>query len=100
MTGIVRKIIQTRTSLDKEFFVPDQEVIDRVNEYADENKCSKYKQYTSEDGLTNTIKIDFFDLDYYAEMGNEQIMMDSADKRHSHCVINDISYRIEETDYE
>lgn len=100
MTGIIRKIIQTRTSLDKEFFVPDQEVIDRVNEYADENKCSKYEQYTSEDGLTNTIKIDFFDLDYYAEMGNESIMMDSADKRHSHCVINDISYRIEETDYE
>ena len=50
MTGIIRKIIQTRTSLDKEFFVPDQEVINRVNEYADENKCSKYKQYSSEDG--------------------------------------------------
>jgi hypothetical protein len=26
--------------------------------------------------------------------------MESADERHGHCVINNISYTIEETDYE
>jgi len=100
MTGIIRKIIQTRKSLNEEFFIPKQAVIDRVNEYAAAKKCSEYKQFTSEDGFTNTIVINFFDLDYYAEMGNEPIMMESADERHGHCVINNISYTIEETDYE
>jgi hypothetical protein len=100
MTKIVRKIIQKRPSLDVEFFTPTDEVISRLNEYAAQGKSEPYKSYISSDGLEKTIELVFNSLDYFAEMGNETLMLNSSDKRHLYCEKHNICYKIEEKEIE
>jgi hypothetical protein len=100
MTNVVRKVIQTRPSIDVDFYVHTQEVVDLINEYAKKGKTAQYKTYTSSDGLTYTMETNFYDLDYYYELGNEPIILDAMDKRQTHCENNNISYTVEETNGE
>jgi hypothetical protein len=93
----IRYIKQTRPNTDVAFFTPTAETIAKMDEYQTAGKIESYNLETiSENNLNKEIKITFDTVYSFDEFMDEEIILNSAAARTSHCVSNAISYSLEE----
>ncbi len=93
----IRYIKQTRPNTDTVFFSPVAEAVAKMDEYKTAGKIESYNLETiSENQLNKEIKITFDTVYSFDEFMDEDIILNSAAARTSHCESNSISYSLEE----
>tara|TARA_B100001113_G_scaffold277896_1_gene232564 strand:- start:364 stop:636 length:273 start_codon:yes stop_codon:yes gene_type:complete len=83
-----RKLIQQRPNTGVEFYVPEANIINIINDNG-----GNFQQVTSDDGLTLTISMTFSDEVYSAMLVNETLLNDMT-KRQKYCEDNSISFNV------
>jgi len=93
----IRYVKQTRLDTDTAFFSPSAEAIAKMDEYKASGKIESYNLETiSENQLNKEIKITFDNVNSFDEFMDEDIILNSAAARTSHCTANTISYSLED----
>jgi len=90
------KLIQSRPSTSVDFFSPTSEVIARIDELKAQGKIISYNlNQISADNLIKTMQITYDTIDSHNLIVQENIFIDSANSRTSHCAENGISFSVE-----
>ena len=91
----IRRLLQTRPNINKNFFVPDNDINNLIESYKSLGKILEYTSVTSDDELNNTISIKFNTIDDWNEFQLEAVADTSARARIDYCSSNSISWSVE-----
>ena len=91
-----RILIQTRPSVDVEFYKPDTVALNKINEYVNAGKSSALVTTYSDDNLTKTLSLTFNTDEDYNNFKMEDVMITTSEARTKYCEKNFISFSVEE----
>jgi hypothetical protein len=89
---ITRKLIQQRPNTSVAFYTPSDEVINLINEYAENDLQST----VSDDNLVKTISYTLSN-ENYTYLGNIDTVINAKQDRLDYCNANLISFSVEES---
>ena len=89
---ITRKLIQQRPNTSVAFYTPSDEVINLINEYAENDLQST----VSDDNLVKTISYTLSN-ENYTSLGKIDTVINAKQDRLSYCNANSISFSVEES---